>query len=177
VEYEALLFGLEFLVSVGVTHIEAYGDSLLIVQQISKVFQCLDGSLNMYLDKCLDIIYTLDYFSIAHVYMHDKWLANELVQQASGYHISRSVFFTSEKPMSACANFKEDNVYVADLIEKSVDQEEILAFQGSDLLAESIGAEISKKGSALLSELGARKIFEDPQNTDLLVKKDEDREY
>ena len=37
VEYEALLFGLEFLESMGVKHVEAYGDSLLVVQQVSKV--------------------------------------------------------------------------------------------------------------------------------------------
>ena len=32
VEYEALLFGLEFLQSMGVKHVEAFGDSLLVVQ-------------------------------------------------------------------------------------------------------------------------------------------------
>ena len=32
VEYEALLFGLEFLESMGVKHVEAYRDSLLVVQ-------------------------------------------------------------------------------------------------------------------------------------------------
>ena len=37
VEYEALLFGLEFLESIGVKHMEVYGDSLLVVQQVSKV--------------------------------------------------------------------------------------------------------------------------------------------
>ena len=37
VEYEALLFGLEFLQSMGVKHVEAFGDSLLVVQQVSKV--------------------------------------------------------------------------------------------------------------------------------------------
>ena len=31
-EYEALIFGLEILIGLGVTHIKAYGDSLLIVQ-------------------------------------------------------------------------------------------------------------------------------------------------
>ena len=31
VKYEALLFGLEFLKSMGVKHVEAYGDSLLVV--------------------------------------------------------------------------------------------------------------------------------------------------
>jgi hypothetical protein len=37
VEYEALLFGLEILQSLGVKHVEAFGDSLLVVQQVSKV--------------------------------------------------------------------------------------------------------------------------------------------
>jgi ribonuclease HI len=103
-EYEALLFGLELLTAVGATHIEAYGDSLLVVQQISKVCQCLDESLNMYLDKCLDIISTLDYFSIAHISRQDNWNANELAQQASGYHVDRGVFHISYKPMFALAD-------------------------------------------------------------------------
>jgi hypothetical protein len=40
----------------GVKHVEAFEDSLLVVQQIVGTFQCLDGSLNAYLDKCLEII-------------------------------------------------------------------------------------------------------------------------
>jgi len=56
VEYESLLFGLEFLQSMGVKHVEAFGDSLLVVQQVSKVCQCYNGSLNAYIDKYLDII-------------------------------------------------------------------------------------------------------------------------
>jgi ribonuclease HI len=55
VEYEALLFGLEFLQSMGVKHVEAFEDSLLVVQQVSKVCQYYNGSLNAYLDKCLPL--------------------------------------------------------------------------------------------------------------------------
>jgi ribonuclease HI len=44
----------------GVKNVEAYGDSLLVVQQVSKVWRCLNGSLNAYLDKCLDIISCMD---------------------------------------------------------------------------------------------------------------------
>jgi hypothetical protein len=40
-EYEAVLFGLEILHDMGVKHVEAYGDSLLVVQQVSK---CLGPS-------------------------------------------------------------------------------------------------------------------------------------
>jgi ribonuclease HI len=49
VEYEALLFGLEFLESMGFKHVEAYGDSLLVVQQVSKVCKYYNQSLNAYL--------------------------------------------------------------------------------------------------------------------------------
>ena len=106
-EYEALLFGLEILVDAGVTHVEAYGDSLLIVQQVAKICQCNSGSLNIYLDRCLDMISTLDYFHISHVPRQDNWLANELAQQASGYHVSRGMFFIREQPTINVANLKE----------------------------------------------------------------------
>jgi hypothetical protein len=46
----------------GVKHVEVYGDSLLVVQQVSKVCQCYNGSLNAYLDRCLDIISSFDEF-------------------------------------------------------------------------------------------------------------------
>ena len=95
------------LFAIGATHIEAFGDSLLVVQQISKVFQCFDESLNVYLDKCLDIISNLDYFSIAHISRHDNWRANELAQQASDYHVDRGMFHISQRPMSSLANIGE----------------------------------------------------------------------
>jgi len=37
VEHEVLLFGLEFLQSMGVKQVEAFGNSLLVVQQVFKV--------------------------------------------------------------------------------------------------------------------------------------------
>jgi hypothetical protein len=51
-KYEAILLGLQVLSSMGMKHVEAFGDSLLVMQQIADTFQCLDGSLNAYLDKC-----------------------------------------------------------------------------------------------------------------------------
>ena len=67
VEYEALLFGLEILQALGVKHVESFGDSLLVVQQVSKVCQCYNGSLNAYLDKCLEIISCFDEFVIRDI--------------------------------------------------------------------------------------------------------------
>jgi probable phosphoglycerate mutase len=74
IEYEALLFGLQILHDIGVKHLEVYGDSLLVVQQVSKVCQCLNGSL----DKCLDIISCMDELVIYHVPREENPKANAL---------------------------------------------------------------------------------------------------
>jgi ribonuclease HI len=59
-----LWFGLEYLADIGIRNIDAFGDSMLVVQQVRGESQCLDGVLNSYLDKCLDIVKTLDTFGI-----------------------------------------------------------------------------------------------------------------
>jgi ribonuclease HI len=92
IEYEALLFGLQILHDMGVKHVEAYGDSLLVVQQVSKVCQCLNGSLSAYLDKYLDIISCMDEFVIYHVPREENPKANALAQQASGYNVQKRNF-------------------------------------------------------------------------------------
>jgi hypothetical protein len=76
----------------GVKHVEAYGDSLLVVQQVSKVCQCLNDFLNAYLDKCLDIISCMDEFVIYHVPREENPRANALAQQASGYNVQKRNF-------------------------------------------------------------------------------------
>ena len=68
----ALLFGLNLFLAIGAIHIEASGDSLLIVQQMSKGYQCFDESLIVYLEVCLDIEFTLGCFSIAHIFSQLK---------------------------------------------------------------------------------------------------------
>ena len=91
VEYKALLFGLEFLQSMGVRHVEAFGDSFLVVQQVSKVCQCYNVSLNAYLDRCLDIISCFDEFVIRHIPRDSNKKANALAQQASGYDVRKNI--------------------------------------------------------------------------------------
>ena len=70
-EYEALLFGLIMLRSMEVKHVEAYGDSLLVVQQVTVEFQCLEGSLRACLNACLDIIDYFAKFWIRHILRHE----------------------------------------------------------------------------------------------------------
>jgi ribonuclease HI len=93
-EYEALLFGLELLNCMGVKHVKAFGDSQLIVPQILEECQCLDGTLNSYLEKCWDIIHSFDEFNIQHISMVENCRANNLAQDASGYRINEENFTT-----------------------------------------------------------------------------------
>jgi ribonuclease HI len=88
VEYESLLHGLVFLRDLGARDVDMFGDANLIVQQIRGDSQCLDGVLNSYWYKCLDIIKLFDTFSIKHI----PWEANRLAQQASGYIVSQGFF-------------------------------------------------------------------------------------
>jgi ribonuclease HI len=82
VEYEAILLGLQILSSMGVKHVEAFGDSLLVMQQVAGVFQCFDRSLNAYLDKGLEIIALFDDFTVQHISRDENTVANDLAQQA-----------------------------------------------------------------------------------------------
>jgi ribonuclease HI len=97
VEYESLLYGLEYLKEMGVTRVEAFGDSMLVVQQVKEESQCLDGILNSYRDQCWDVIRTLDSFHISHVSRENNRKANYLAQQASGYDVLRGVFMVKTK--------------------------------------------------------------------------------
>jgi hypothetical protein len=69
----------------GMKHVEAFGDSLLVIWQIVGTFKCLDGSLNSYLDKCLKILALFDDFTVQHVSRGENIVANNLAQQASGF--------------------------------------------------------------------------------------------
>ena len=79
-------------------HVDAFGDSLLVVQQVSKVCQCYNGALNAYLDKCLNIISCFDEFIMRHIPREDNEKANALAQQASGYNVTKK-YFNIRKPM------------------------------------------------------------------------------
>jgi ribonuclease HI len=82
-EYEALLFDLELLNYMGIKHVKLLGDSQLVVQQILGKYQCLDGILNDYLERCWAIACSFDEFHIRH-----KSRANDLAQEASGYRVT-----------------------------------------------------------------------------------------
>jgi ribonuclease HI len=97
-EYEVVLLDLQILNSMGVKHVEAFGDSLLVGQQIAGTFQCFDESLNAYLNKCLENIALFDDFTVQHVSRDENIVANDLAQQASGFHSHQGKLYILGKP-------------------------------------------------------------------------------
>jgi ribonuclease HI len=86
-------------------HVEAFGDSLLVVQQVSGECQCLDGSLYAYLDKCLDAIkFNFDEFCIHHIPRHENCRANDLAQGASDYNVQKKKFMLKQ---NRCSKMKK----------------------------------------------------------------------
>jgi hypothetical protein len=95
VEYESLLHGLEYLRDLGARDVDVFGDSNLTMQQIRGDSQCLDGVLNSYRDRGLDIIKLFDTFSIKHIPREENSRANRLAQQVSGYVLTQGVFWVT----------------------------------------------------------------------------------
>jgi uncharacterized protein len=75
---EALQFGLQNLIDIGVKDIDAFRNSLLVVQQIKGEFQCFDELLSSYLDRCLVIAKSLDIFTMKHISREENLRANFL---------------------------------------------------------------------------------------------------
>jgi hypothetical protein len=73
--------GLQILSSMGIKHVEAFGDSLLVMQQVAGVFQCFNGSSNAYHDKCLEIIALFNDFTVQHVFRDENTVVSNLAQQ------------------------------------------------------------------------------------------------
>jgi len=60
------------------------------------------------LDRCLDIIKSLDTFTISHISREENFRANHLAQQASGYQVTSGKFLIMEKPMLTIIKSKTD---------------------------------------------------------------------
>jgi ribonuclease HI len=66
------------LKALGAHKIQIFGDSKLVVQQLNGEAQCLDGILNEYWEKCLEIMGSMGVVSIGHVHREHNENANIL---------------------------------------------------------------------------------------------------
>ncbi|KAL1308714.1 hypothetical protein AAHE18_17G126100 [Arachis hypogaea] len=86
-EYEALILGLEILISKGTLEVQIFGDSQLVLKQLSKEFKCNNERLQKYLINAWKLLSSFRKVSLVHIPRIHNEIANELAQIASIYTI------------------------------------------------------------------------------------------
>ncbi|KAL1338127.1 hypothetical protein AAHE18_10G188800 [Arachis hypogaea] len=89
-EYEALIMGLELLFERGVKNVEIFGDSQLVVRQVSLEYRCVSEKLRKYFDVAIKLLSEFDNVIVRHVPRELNQEANKLAQIASRYKIKPS---------------------------------------------------------------------------------------
>ncbi|CAL9004531.1 unnamed protein product [Prunus brigantina] len=86
-EYEALIIGLEILQGMKATRVLVYGDSQLVINQLTGDYQCTSENLAMYYVTALNTADQFSRISFVHVPRAKNHEANEMAQVASGVSI------------------------------------------------------------------------------------------
>ncbi|KAH9320198.1 hypothetical protein KI387_021967, partial [Taxus chinensis] len=82
-EYEALVLGLQNSINLGARHIELFGDSELIVNQVTGVYQCKNDILQKYRDIVLAQLQSFDNFTIQAIPRTANRFADTMASLAS----------------------------------------------------------------------------------------------
>ncbi|XP_024164578.1 uncharacterized protein LOC112171663 [Rosa chinensis] len=86
-EYEALIIGLEVLEELGATRVKVFGDSLLVINQMLRVFRCSNLSLATYYAAAQQLLSCFHDVEFHHLPRELNREANEMAQIASGVSI------------------------------------------------------------------------------------------
>jgi ribonuclease HI len=82
-EYEGLLVGLRAAAEMGIRRLLVLGDSQLVVNQISKEYQCTDPQMEAYVREARRVDRHFDGLELRHVPRRDNAIADELSRIAS----------------------------------------------------------------------------------------------
>ncbi|PKA55140.1 hypothetical protein AXF42_Ash003777 [Apostasia shenzhenica] len=82
-EYEALIVGLNFALSMTVKRIQVFSDFLLVVNQVNRLFEAKDEVLKKYLQLARSLISQFEDFSLAHMPREENQVANQLAKEGS----------------------------------------------------------------------------------------------
>ena len=82
-EYEACVFGLETLRSMGAEQITVYGDLMLVVKQVSKAWEVKEEKLKPYVNNLLTVILSFNQCKFVHLPREDNQVADAVATLAS----------------------------------------------------------------------------------------------
>jgi len=84
-EYQALIKGLELLKEAHADVVEIFGDSMLVINQLARIYECRSEVWIAYNKRCVQLLKEFRNFRLEHI----SWLHNEeakwLAQHALGY--------------------------------------------------------------------------------------------
>ena len=84
-EYQALVRGLELLKEVHADAVEIFGDSMLVKNQLARIYECRSEILITYKEKCIQLLKEFKDFRLEHVPRLHNQESNRLAQHASRY--------------------------------------------------------------------------------------------
>ncbi|PKA60535.1 hypothetical protein AXF42_Ash017941 [Apostasia shenzhenica] len=80
VEYEALIVGLNFTLSMAVKCIQVFSDSQLVANQVNRAFETKDEVLKKYLQQAQSLIAQFEDFSLTHIPREENQVADRLAK-------------------------------------------------------------------------------------------------
>jgi len=84
-EYQALIKGLELLKEVRADVVEIFGDSMLVINQLARIYECQSEVLIVYYERCVQLLREFKDFRLEHIPRLHNQEDNRLAQHASGY--------------------------------------------------------------------------------------------
>jgi len=84
-EYQALVKGLELLKEVHADAVEIFGDSMLVINQLARIYESRREILIAYYERCVQLLKEFKDFRLEHIPRLHNEGANRLAQLASGY--------------------------------------------------------------------------------------------
>ena len=85
VEYEAVLKGMELLLEAGAEAVEIFGDSKLVISQLTEEYRCESEALFPIWMQCRELMSQFRYIKFHWIRRTLNNEANDLAQMASGY--------------------------------------------------------------------------------------------
>ena len=83
-EYEALINGLRIAIELGIRHLDVWGDSQLVVNQVMKELSCHDTKMAAYYQEVRRLEDKFDGLKLNHIPRCLNKVANALTKVASG---------------------------------------------------------------------------------------------
>jgi len=84
-EYQALIKGLELLKEIHADAVEIFEDSMLVINQLARSYECRSEVLINYYEKSIQLLREFNNFRLEHISRLRNEEANWLAQHASGY--------------------------------------------------------------------------------------------